>query len=52
MNAEVRTLLRAWDSAFRSGDRAALRVARRKLTATIKRAKTAYAAKIGSFFYQ
>lgn len=50
MNAEVRTLLRARDSAFRSGDTAALRAARRKLTASIKRAKTAYAAKIQGHF--
>lgn len=50
MNVEVRALLRAWDSAFRSGDTATLRVARRKLTASIKRAKTAYAAKIQGHF--
>ncbi len=53
MNAEVRTLLKARDSAFRSDDAAALRAARRKLTASVKRAKAAYAEKIqGHFFYQ
>ncbi len=49
MNAETRTLLRAQDSAFRSDDAVALRAARRKLTAGVKRAKAAYAEKIQGF---
>ncbi|KAI3361976.1 hypothetical protein L3Q82_012327 [Scortum barcoo] len=39
LNAEVRSLLKARDAAFRSGDRLALRAARRQLTAGVKRAK-------------
>ena len=39
LNAEVRSLLKVRDSAFRSGDEPALREARRNLTAGIKRAK-------------
>ncbi|KAI3357764.1 hypothetical protein L3Q82_015530, partial [Scortum barcoo] len=39
LNAEVRSLLKARDAAFRSGDRLALRAARRQLTAGLKRAK-------------
>ncbi len=50
MNAEIRTLLRARDSAFRSDDAAALRAARRKLTAGVKRAKAAYSGKIQGHF--
>ncbi|KAI3365725.1 hypothetical protein L3Q82_000691 [Scortum barcoo] len=46
LNAEVRSLLKARDAAFRSGDRLALRAARRQLTAGVKRAKTAYAQRI------
>ncbi|KAI3353957.1 hypothetical protein L3Q82_018450 [Scortum barcoo] len=42
LNAEVRSLLKARDAAFRSGDRLALRAARRQLTAGVKRAKAAY----------
>ncbi|KAI3359460.1 hypothetical protein L3Q82_013774 [Scortum barcoo] len=41
LNAEVRSLLKARDAAFRSGDRLALRAARRQLTAGVKRAKAA-----------
>ncbi len=50
MNAEIRTLLRAWDSAFRSDDAAVLRAARRKLTAGVKRVKAAYSEKIQGHF--
>ena len=50
MKAEVRSLLKAKDAAFRSGDRLALRVARRQLTAGVKRAKAAYAQKIQGHF--
>ncbi|KAI3371074.1 hypothetical protein L3Q82_023709 [Scortum barcoo] len=42
LNAEVRSLLKARDAAFRSGDRLALRAARRQLTAGVKRAKATY----------
>ncbi len=51
MNAEVRTLFRARDSAFRSDDAAVLRAARRKLTAGVKKAKAAYAEKIQGHFF-
>ncbi|KAI3353480.1 hypothetical protein L3Q82_020002 [Scortum barcoo] len=37
LNAEVRSLLKARDAAFRSGDRLALRAARRQLTAGVKK---------------
>ena len=40
----------ARDAAFRSGDRLALRAAKRKLTAGVKRAKAAYAQKIQGHF--
>ncbi|KAI3376533.1 hypothetical protein L3Q82_016993 [Scortum barcoo] len=50
LNAEVRSLLKARDAAFRSGDRLALRAARRQLTAGVKRAKTAYAQRIQGHF--
>lgn len=43
LNAEVRSLLKAWDAAFRSGYRMALRAARRKLNAGMKWAKALYA---------
>ncbi|KAI3371020.1 hypothetical protein L3Q82_023668 [Scortum barcoo] len=50
LNAEVRSLLKARDAAFRSGDRLALRAARRQLTAGVKRAKAAYAQRIQGHF--
>ncbi|KAI3361850.1 hypothetical protein L3Q82_002181 [Scortum barcoo] len=51
LNAEVRSLLKASrDAAFRSGDRLALRAARRQLTAGVKRAKAAYAQRIQGHF--
>jgi len=50
LNAEVRSLLRARDSAFRNGDTEALRVARRNLCTGIKRAKADYALKIQGHF--
>ncbi|KAI3375837.1 hypothetical protein L3Q82_004114 [Scortum barcoo] len=53
LNAEeVRSLLKARDAAFRSGDRLALRaeLARRQLTAGVKRAKAAYAQRIQGHF--
>ncbi|GAA6231470.1 uncharacterized protein LOC109141784 [Lates japonicus] len=46
LNAEVRSLLKARDAAFRSGDRVTLRAARRELNAGVKRAKAAYAQRI------
>ncbi|KAI4903393.1 hypothetical protein NFI96_004729 [Prochilodus magdalenae] len=46
LNGEVRSLLKARDAAFRSGDSQELRRARRELTAGVKRAKAAYALKI------
>ncbi|KAI4901454.1 hypothetical protein NFI96_022824 [Prochilodus magdalenae] len=45
LNGEVRSLLKARDAAFRSGDAQELRRARRELTAGVKRAKAAYALK-------
>ncbi|KAI3371808.1 hypothetical protein L3Q82_024374, partial [Scortum barcoo] len=45
-----RSLLKARDAAFRSGDRLALRAARRQLTAGVKRAKAAYAQRIQGHF--
>uniref|UniRef100_A0A3B1IEK6 Reverse transcriptase domain-containing protein n=1 Tax=Astyanax mexicanus TaxID=7994 RepID=A0A3B1IEK6_ASTMX len=50
LNAEVRSLLKARDAAFRSGDSDELRRARRELTAGVKRAKAAYAQKIQGHF--
>lgn len=50
LTAEVRSLLRARDSAFRKGDTEALRVARRNLSTGIKRAKADYALKIQGHF--
>ncbi|KAI3355005.1 hypothetical protein L3Q82_004794 [Scortum barcoo] len=50
LNAEVQSLLKARDAAFRSGDRLALRAARRQLTAGVKRAKAAYAQRIQGHF--
>ena len=46
LNAVVRSLLRARDTAFRSGDSDALRDARRSLSTGIKTAKLDYAFKI------
>ncbi|KAI4887287.1 hypothetical protein NFI96_028259 [Prochilodus magdalenae] len=50
LNGEVRSLLKARDAAFRSGDSQELRRARRELTAGVKRAKAAYALKIQGHF--
>ncbi|KAI4879938.1 hypothetical protein NFI96_005973 [Prochilodus magdalenae] len=50
LNGEVRSLLKARDAAFRSGDAQELRRARRELTAGVKRAKAAYALKIQGHF--
>lgn len=50
MNTDVTWLVRAWDSAFRSGDTVTLRTSRRTLDAAIKRAKTTYALKIQGHF--
>ena len=46
LNAEVRSLLRTRDAAFRDGDVEGLRAARGDLTVGIKRAKASYALKI------
>lgn len=52
LNAEVRSLQKARDAAFRSGDAQKLRRARRELTVDVKRAKATYTQKIqGSFFF-
>ncbi|KAI4897620.1 hypothetical protein NFI96_030292, partial [Prochilodus magdalenae] len=50
LNGEVRSLLKARDAAFRSGDSQELRRARRELTAGVKKAKAAYALKIQGHF--
>ncbi|KAI4879509.1 hypothetical protein NFI96_030060 [Prochilodus magdalenae] len=50
LNGEVRSLLKARDAAFRSGDSQELRRARRELTTGVKRAKAAYALKIQGHF--
>ncbi|KAI4891381.1 hypothetical protein NFI96_025937, partial [Prochilodus magdalenae] len=50
LNGEVRSLLKARDAAFRSGDSQELRRARGELTAGVKRAKAAYALKIQGHF--
>ncbi|XP_062851034.1 uncharacterized protein LOC134314382 [Trichomycterus rosablanca] len=50
INGEVRSLLRTRDAAFRDGDEAALKTARRNLSAGIKRAKATYALKIQGHF--
>ncbi|KAI4879135.1 hypothetical protein NFI96_007722 [Prochilodus magdalenae] len=50
LNGKVRSLLKARDAAFRSGDSQELRRARRELTAGVKRAKAAYALKIQGHF--
>ncbi|XP_024908561.1 uncharacterized protein LOC112486372 isoform X2 [Cynoglossus semilaevis] len=47
---EVRSLLEARDAAFRSGERVALGVARRKLNAGVKRATAAYTRRIQGQF--
>lgn len=51
LNAEVCALRRTRDSAFRSGDPTTLRVARRKVTAGIKRAENNYALKIQDYYF-
>ncbi|KAI4879014.1 hypothetical protein NFI96_008915 [Prochilodus magdalenae] len=50
MTAEVRALLKARDSAFKEGDKAALRKARAKLSQGIREAKRAYGQSIHSHF--
>ncbi|KAI4889412.1 hypothetical protein NFI96_034099 [Prochilodus magdalenae] len=50
LNGEVRSLLKARDAAFRSSDSQELRRSRRELTASVKRAKAAYALKIQGHF--
>lgn len=50
LNAEVRALLKARDVAFRAGEEAALRAARRALAAGIKRAKATYGQRIQGHF--
>ncbi|XP_072911359.1 uncharacterized protein [Hemitrygon akajei] len=50
MTAEVRALLRARDSAFRAGNKAALTTARAKLSRAIRGAKCAHAQLIHSYF--
>ncbi|GAA6109013.1 uncharacterized protein LOC113663549 isoform X1, partial [Tachysurus ichikawai] len=50
MTANVRTLLRTRDLAFRTGDRAALRTAMAKLSRAIREAKRAHAQTIHSHF--
>ncbi|KAI5086845.1 hypothetical protein C0J45_23244, partial [Silurus meridionalis] len=46
MTANVRALLKQRDSAFRTGDKAALKTARAKLSRAIREAKRAHAKKI------
>ncbi|KAK3506928.1 hypothetical protein QTP70_031211 [Hemibagrus guttatus] len=46
MTAEVRALLKSRDSAFRAGDKVALRTARAKLSRAIREAKCAHAQRI------
>lgn len=50
MTAEVRALLRTQDSAFRIGDKTALRTARAKLSRAIREAKRAHAQRILNHF--
>ncbi|KAI5087280.1 gastrula zinc finger protein XlCGF28.1-like [Silurus meridionalis] len=50
MTANVRVLLKHRDSAFRSGDKAALKTARAKLSRAIREAKHAHAKKIHNHF--
>ncbi|KAI4878406.1 hypothetical protein NFI96_029705, partial [Prochilodus magdalenae] len=50
MTAEVRALLKARDSAFKEGDKAALRKARAKLSRAIREAKRAHGQSIHSHF--
>ncbi|KAI4872705.1 hypothetical protein NFI96_006629, partial [Prochilodus magdalenae] len=50
MTAEVRALLKARDSAFKEGDKAALRKARAKLSRGIREAKRAHGQSIHSHF--
>ncbi|KAI4904481.1 hypothetical protein NFI96_029745, partial [Prochilodus magdalenae] len=50
MTAEVRALLKARDSAFKAGDKAALRKARAKLSRAIRQAKRTHGQSIHSHF--
>ncbi|XP_076849711.1 uncharacterized protein LOC143497938 [Brachyhypopomus gauderio] len=50
MTAEVRVLLRTRHSAFKAGDKAALRTARAKLSRAIRESKRAHAQRIHSHF--
>ncbi|XP_072923421.1 uncharacterized protein [Hemitrygon akajei] len=50
MTTEVRSLLKARDTAYRSGDRSTLRSARSTLSLGIRKAKRAYAGKIHGHF--
>ncbi|KAK3530964.1 hypothetical protein QTP70_007265 [Hemibagrus guttatus] len=50
MTAEVRALLKLRDSAFRAGDKEALRTARAKLSQAIKEAKRTHAQRINGHF--
>lgn len=50
MTAEVRALLRTRDSAFRAGNKAALRTARAKLSRAIREAKRAHAQRVHGHF--
>ncbi|KAK3516386.1 hypothetical protein QTP70_010501 [Hemibagrus guttatus] len=50
MTAEVRALLKSRDSAFRAGDKAALRTARAKLSRAIREAKRTHAQRIHGHF--
>ncbi|KAF7692576.1 hypothetical protein HF521_010186, partial [Silurus meridionalis] len=50
MTANVRALLKQRDSAFRTGDKAALKTARAKLSRAIREAKRAHAKKIHDHF--
>lgn len=51
LNGVVRSLLKARDAAFRSGDAVALRAARRELVVGIENAKATYALRIQDHFY-
>uniref|UniRef100_A0A3B3H7K8 Reverse transcriptase domain-containing protein n=1 Tax=Oryzias latipes TaxID=8090 RepID=A0A3B3H7K8_ORYLA len=50
LNTEVRALLKHRNAAFQSGDKVALRAARRELHAGVRRAKAAYAQRIQGHF--
>ncbi|KAK3545229.1 hypothetical protein QTP70_002057 [Hemibagrus guttatus] len=50
MTAEVRALLKSRDSAFRAGDKAALRTARAKLSRAIREAKCTHTQRIHGHF--